>query len=298
MGTSIIPQLLINSLITGSLYALAASGLALSYGMLKIFNFAHGHLMMLGAYAFLFASVELRQHYSVSLLFALCLVALISFAFLRLVIIRLMPYGMSLVLAASLAFAIFLESCVSLTFGVNVRSIPTPFSVDSLQIFEVYITPLQVVLLCSSILLTFLLAYFVHCTPAGRRIRALAQSEHAARALGVSQSSIQTAVFLLASSLAVLAGVCVGLEGNLQPHMGNTYTIKAFAAVILGSIGNLWGALIGSYLLAFLENFSIGLDFWGYSLPASYRDAFAYVFILLVLLVRPQGLMASTVRRV
>ncbi len=294
----IIPQLIVNSLITGSLYALAASGLALSYGLLKIFNFAHGHFMMLGAYFFLFASVELKQHLFISLCFALCLAGLVSFSFLRIIVVKLIPYGITLVLAASLAFAILLESCVSLLFGVNVRSIPTPLPVESLEFFGVFITPLQILLLCSSAALTLLLAYVIHSTPAGRRLRALSQNEHAARALGVSQQSIQTIVFLLASSLAVLAGIFVGFEGNLQPYMGSSYTIKAFAAVVLGSIGNIWGALLGSYLLAFVENFSIGIDFWGHSLPASYRDALAYLVILLVLLTRPQGLMHSAARRV
>jgi branched-chain amino acid transport system permease protein len=99
---------------------------------------------------------------------------------------------------------------------------------------------------------------------------------------------------LLAGFFSVLIGrislVLVGFETNLQPTMGNSYTIKAFAAMILGGLGNIWGTIVGAYLLGLIENLAIGLDFAGFSLPAGYKDAFAFAAILLVLLFRPQGL--------
>jgi branched-subunit amino acid ABC-type transport system permease component len=99
-------------------------------------------------------------------------------------------------------------------------------------------------------------------------------------------------VFSLSVLLSVYAGIMVGYETNLQPTMGHGYTMKALAAMILGGLGNLWGTIIGCYILGVVENLGIGLDFGEYSLPAGYKDAFAFVVILLVLLVRTQGLMS------
>ena len=97
-------------------------------------------------------------------------------------------------------------------------------------------------------------------------------------------------VYTTSALLAAYAGVLVGYETNMQPTMGSAYTIKAFAAMVLGGLGNLWGTVLGSYLLGLVENLSIGLDFGGYSIPAGYKDAFAFMIILCVLLFRPQGL--------
>ena len=97
--------------------------------------------------------------------------------------------------------------------------------------------------------------------------------------------------------LASLAGVLVGYETNMQPTMGTAYTVKAFAAMILGGLGNFWGTIISSYVLGLVENLSIGLDFGGYSIPAGYKDAFAFMIILLVLLFKPEGIFSKKRRK-
>jgi branched-chain amino acid transport system permease protein len=137
------------------------------------------------------------------------------------------------------------------------------------------------------------MALVVHRTSLGRRIRAIAENPSAAEALGISRKKITLGAFLFSAILAAYAGILVGYETNLQPMMGNAYSIKAFAAMILGGLGNVWGTVIGAYLLGFVENLSVGLDFWGYSVPSGYKDAFSFVIILFVLLVRPQGLFGT-----
>jgi branched-chain amino acid transport system permease protein len=134
------------------------------------------------------------------------------------------------------------------------------------------------------------MAFVVHGTGLGRRIRALAENTRASQSLGINARRINLGVFVCSTLLAAYAGILVGYETNLQPTMGNAYTIKAFAAMILGGLGNIWGTVIGSFLLGLVENLAIGLDFGGYSLPAGYKDAFAFLIILVVLLIRPQGL--------
>jgi branched-subunit amino acid ABC-type transport system permease component len=105
-------------------------------------------------------------------------------------------------------------------------------------------------------------------------------------------------VFVVAVLYAGYAGIMVGLDSSLQPTMGSAFTIKAFAAMVLGGLGNVWGTVLGAYFLGLVENLSIGLEFGGYSLPAGYKDACAFVIILLVLLFRPHGLFGTTSRAV
>ena len=139
-------------------------------------------------------------------------------------------------------------------------------------------------------MLLLLTAAVIHRSSVGRQVRALSEHPQALESLGVSQRRVATFAFIVATLFAVFAGVLVGYETNLQPTMGNSYTIKAFAAMVLGGLGNIWGALCGSYILGLIENLSVGLEFNGFSIPAGYKDAFAFVVILLMLLVRPQGL--------
>ena len=107
-----------------------------------------------------------------------------------------------------------------------------------------------------------------------------------------------SSVFFGCVLLAMFAGILVAFETNLQPTMGNSYTIKAFAAMILGGLGNIWGTVAGSFLLGLIENFSIGMDFFGYSLPSGYKDAFSFLIILVTLLFRPRGLFNTSLRSV
>jgi branched-subunit amino acid ABC-type transport system permease component len=190
----------------------------------------------------------------------------------------------------TLALASMLEAIVSIAFGVNVRSLSTGEELTSWEFGGVFITPIQIIIIVSALVILVTMALIIHGTGVGRRVRALSENQHASQALGIGARRINYTVFIIGTLLAAYAGVLVGYETNLQPTMGNAYTIKAFAAMILGGLGSIWGTVIGSYILGLVENLSIGLDFGGYSLPAGYKDAFAFLIILLVLLFRPQGL--------
>ena len=294
----ILPQLLVNALITGSIYALVSSGLALSYGLLKVLNFAHGHIMMVGAYCYYLAYVVLELGIPLSLAFTLlCSIALGALT-LGIFIAPFSRFSVLLTFVTTLAFSHILEAIISMTFGVNVKSLDTGSAGESIEISGVYMTPIQLLIIGSAIVLLSLLALFIHSTPAGRKIRALSIDPLAAQSLGVSRRKISYGIFILGTIFAAFAGILVGYETNMQPTMGGSYTIKAFAAMILGGLGNIWGTLVGSYLLGLVENLSIGLDFWGHSLPAGYKDAFAFLIILFTLLLRPQGLIGHRGRKV
>lgn len=292
----ILPQLLVNSLITGSIYALASSGLALSYGVLRILNFAHGHTMMLGAYLFFLMRVEWMWGVGASALGAGLLLVLFSILVLEMTVLPVNKYSELLPLVTTLALSIVLEAGISIGFGVGVKSIDSGSMGVSLELGSVFITPLQISICAGAILLLMTLAIFIHLTPYGRRIRALSQNRFASESIGISTRASTYLVFSIGVLLAGLSGVLIAYETNLQPTMGNSYTIKAFATMILGGLGSVWGAVLGSFLLGAIENLSIGLDWGGYSLPSGYKDAFAFVLILGMLLVRPRGLLGKRVR--
>lgn len=292
----ILPQLLINSLITGSIYALAASGLCLTFALLKVLNFAHGHMMMLGAYLYLLFAVDLQWAIPQASVMALISMGLVGAVTLAVFVTPFMRFSPLLPFVTTLALSSMLEAIVSIAFGVNVRSLSSGDELNSIEFLSVFITPIQILIILSAMVILVFMALVIHGTGLGRRVRALSENSHASQALGIKARRINFGVFVLGAILAAYAGVLVGYETNLQPTMGNAYTIKAFAAMILGGLGSIWGTVIGAYILGFVENMAIGLDFGGYSLPAGYKDAFAFLIILCVLLIRPQGLFGSRAR--
>lgn len=289
----ILPQLLVNSLITGSIYALASAGLALTFSLLRVLNFAHGHIMMVGAYTFLFFRAERSMGIILAALSSALVAAALGAVSLAVFIRPFLRSSSLLPLITTIALGTILESAVSMAFGVNVRSFPTDSNGESIEWGGVFITRIQLLIIGSAFAIFWALGFYVHLTSLGRRIRALAENPAAAEGLGISREKITYGVFIVSVLLGAYAGVLVGYETNLQPTMGSSYSIKAFAAMVLGGLGNMWGTIIGAFILGLVENLSIGLDFWGYSLPAGYKDAFAFLIILAVLLLRPQGLFGT-----
>lgn len=295
---AIIPQLVVNSLITGSIYALASSGLALTYGITRVLNFAHGHFMMVGAYLFYASYVLLGLPLITTIIF--CSVCLLSLgAFCYMIFIR--PFSkinLLLPFVTTLSLGAILEAVISLSFGVNVQSLPSAELSNSWSFYSVYITPLQVIIISASVLLLAALATAIHHSKFGRIVRAISGNPNAAQSMGINNNLSLLISFAVGVLLAGLAGILIGFETSLQPTMGNVYTIKSFAAMILGGMGNIWGTILGAMILGFVENFAIGLDFGGLSLPAGYRDAFAFLLILLILLFRPYGLFGTKERSI
>ena len=286
----ILPQLLINALIAGSIYALASAGLSLTYGLLRILNFSHGHMMMLGAYIFYFFSVDLGQNLGLAGIATILFSIILAMSVMQIFILPFSKYSLTLTLVSTLALSNILEAVVSMVFGVNVKSMSAGAAAQSMEFGGVYITGLQIIIIASALIILCSLAWLIHNTSVGRKIRALSEHPQAAEAIGISQRKVSYLVFAVSVILAGYAGILVGYETNMQPTMGSNYTIKAFAAMVMGGLGNLWGTIAGSYILGLVENLSIGLDFGGYSIPAGYKDAFAFAIILVMLLVKPEGI--------
>lgn len=286
----ILPQLLVNALITGSIYALASCGLSLTYGLLGILNFAHGHLMMLGAYIFYYAHIQLGYGVAASALFTGIFCGTLSLLTLKVFVLPFSRANPIISLVTTLALANILEASISMVFGVNVKSLSSGTGEESIEWQGIFITSLQMVIIASALVVVSSIAFLIHGTSLGRKVRALAENTSGAQSLGISRVRVSYSVFAIGALVAALAGVLVGFETSLQPTMGSAYTIKAFAAMVLGGLGNVWGTIAGSYVLGLVENLAVGLEFGGFSIPAGYKDAFAFGIILLVLLCKPSGL--------
>ncbi len=292
----IIIQLLANSLITGSMYALAAFGLALSYGIMRLLNFAHGHFLMVGAYLYYLASIEWGYNVFTSLLFSLLGISLVAILTLRTFIFPFLGESFVLIFVTTLSLGTIFESLISMIFGVNVKSLNQGSISESINVFGAYLTHFQIFTVATAITLLSLAAIFVHYTVIGRQLRGVIEGQHISESLGINSRGIYYLGFMLSIILTAIAGIMIGYETNVSPTMGGVYTIKAFAAMILGGLGNLWGTIVGSYILAGVENFAVGLDFGKWSIPAGYKDAFSFVVIILMLLFKPTGLFGKKIR--
>jgi branched-chain amino acid transport system permease protein len=293
----ILPQLVINALISGSLYALMSSGLSLAYGLLRVLNFAHGHLMMLGAYILLYLLSTMEYPIWIAGAFTFVLMIGVSMLVYNLFVRPFTRFDMILTLVTTLALSNMLESIVSIVFGVNVQSYPMVFGFEGYEFWGVFLSKVQAIIIICAIILLSLLALLIHGTPFGRTVRALSEDPYAAQGIGISRQMVTYVIFTLGILLAAFSGIMLGYETNLSPTMGGIFTIKCFAAMVLGGLGNLWGTVAGSYILGFLENFAVGVEIGGVSIPAGYKDAVSFILILLLLLVKPYGLFNKAERR-
>jgi branched-chain amino acid transport system permease protein len=225
-----------------------------------------------GAYAFLFFSVDQELSIPVSAVCTSLCMALVGVVTMAVFINPIRQFSTLLPFVTTLALASMLEALVSIAFGVNVRSLSSGADLTSWELGGVFITPIQILIIVSALIILGVLGYVVHLTGFGRTVRALSENTAAAQSIGIRAQRIHQCVFIVGTA------------------------IKAFAAMILGGLGSMWGAVAGSYILGLVENLAIGLDFGGYSLPAGYKDAFAFVIILGILLVRPQGLFGVRAR--
>lgn len=296
--TSLLPQVIANSLVTGSIYALAAAGLALLFSMFRVLNFAHGHLMMVGAYGYLFTAYYVSLPISIALLCAIGVSLGIAAASYEIFFRPFVDKSPLLPFVTTLALGVLLENIIAICFGVNVQSFNIGFDNTSVQILGAFITPIQITTIVVSVCLLGSLFLGLGYSTTGRAVRACAEFPQAAESLGIARARLGLISFCAAGALAAVAGILIGFDSSLTPTMGSFYTIKALAAMVLGGLGNIGGTVVGAFLLALIENVSMSFDFFGYSIPGGYKDAFSFLVIFVVLLLKPEGLLNKRKRAV
>ena len=292
-------QELVNGITTGALYSLVALGFSMVYGVLKLLNFAHGDVYMIGAYVGFFviqwfggaADVSIPVPLLLVIMFVLAAgvtgglgVAIERFAYRPL---RDAPRIAPLITAIGISF--FLENAVLLLFGTQYRIYNTPefISLSSgIRIGSVTIDSVQIMVLVLSVVLMAGLQLLVNRTKWGKQVRAVAADREAAEMLGINVNFTISMTFFLGSALAGVAGVMGGLLFNQVTNtIGFIVGLKAFTAAVVGGIGSLPGAMLGGLLIGLAESFTIGY------ISSTYSNLLVFALLIIVLLVRPSGLL-------
>lgn len=284
-------DLLVNGLIVGVLYALMAVGLSLIFGILKVVNFAHGEFYMLGSYAYTLAAAALGISPWLALPVALLVGWLVGWITERL-LMRPLYSGYSswglmkdeYAVVVTFAFSILLVNLVDKVVGPYPRLGPALVDVSRLRVGPVMLSGQKIVATAVGVVVITGLAFAVRSTVWGKRIQAVAQNRFGASLAGIDTARASSAVFGAAGALAALAGALLAPIINASPDVGAFPAVKSYVIVVLGGMGSMSGSILASLVLGVLESFGAVYVSYGY------RDTFGLVILVLVLLVRPQGL--------
>ncbi|NLJ73104.1 MAG: branched-chain amino acid ABC transporter permease [Syntrophomonadaceae bacterium] len=277
---------LLNGLTLGSTYALIALGYTMVYGIIQLINFAHGEIYMFGA----FVGLVLVTVFGLNIIVAL-VGAMIFCMFLGMLIERIAyrPLrGKSSRLSAlisAIGVSIFLSTLMVLIRGPNTTRYPEIIKITTYNIGSISISSLQIIILALATLLMVGLQVMIKKTRVGMAMRACSQDLEASYLMGINVNRVISFTFAVGSALAAAGGVMVGVYYNaVWPYMGLMAGLKAFAAAVLGGIGSIPGAMVGGLTLGVLEIFGVAY------LSSSYKDAIAFAILILVLIIRPQGI--------
>jgi branched-chain amino acid transport system permease protein len=280
-------QIIINSLIAGAIYSLVASGFSLIYSTSKFIHIAHGVVVVFSGYLIYWFYSVLNFNFWIASLLAIIIGAFLGWLINFFVYkpLRKRRAGSAILLVASIALLIMLESLILILFGADVKTIGFIEISKGLEILGIVITPLQLLIIFVSVILLILLFLFMKKTKLGKAMRAVADNKDVAGIIGISAEKIYSWSFIIGSAIAGIAGILVGLEQNLEPTMGTNLVIRGFTGAVIGGIGSVPGAIIGSFLLGLVEN--VGIWF----LPSGYKDAIAFTILFILLLFRHQGIL-------
>ncbi len=289
-------QLLWNGLVAGSLGALVAAGLSLVYGVLGVFNLALGQIVLLGGYFTWWLHQVAGLPLPLSIVGGLAGGAVVTWITFEIFIQPFYKHHRFLPLVTTIALGMMLDAAILLLFEERSRRIiaqaKEPIFLHSLAVTQEQIV---LILLTLSVLMAF--AYVFHSTAFGRRIRAVGQHDHAALSLGINAPILHRFIFIMSGLFAAAGGIFIGIDQNLTPVFAFPLTIKAYAAIIAGGKGNFWGAILCAYIIAMLEQFVVGVHWFGlFYVSAGYQQTVALLFIIAFLLLRPQGLFAHIKR--
>ncbi|MBT4730462.1 branched-chain amino acid ABC transporter permease [Candidatus Woesearchaeota archaeon] len=284
----IIPQLVLNSIIAGSIYALIALGFNLIYGATKFFNLSHGVMAAIGGYTVFYFAKTLGWNLPLSIVVGVLLAGLIGYALDKLVYFPLRKRKASnmVLLVASLGLFTAIQAIIAILFTSQFQTLSQ--NISGQRIYEILggvITQTQLTILISALVITVGLVLLLKYTMFGKAIKAVSDDEEVAKIVGINTNKIISYVFFIGSAIAGLGGILVGFDTGIEPTMGFALLLKGVIAAIIGGVGSIYGALIGAFLLGFVENFGI------WQISGEWKDAIAFILLILFLIFRPRGIM-------
>ena len=289
------------------MYALVALGYTMVYGIINLINFAHGEVLMVGALTSWTVVGLLQEHVPgmpgwlvllISLMVACAVAAALNFAIEKIAYRPLRGAPKLAPLITAIGMSILLQTVAMIIWKPNHKAFPTLLPADPIDIGGAVITPTQIMILGVTAISLAVLMWVVNGTRLGRAMRATAENPRVATLMGVRPDTIISATFIIGAVLAALAGVMWASNyGTVQHAMGFLPGLKAFTAAVFGGIGNLAGAVVGGILLGLIESIASGYigDLTGGVLGSHYADIFAFVVLIIVLTLRPSGLLGERV---
>jgi len=290
----IVVQIIINSLIAGSIYALVGLGFNLIFSTVKFFDLGYGALTAVGGYGVYALAALAGLPTWLGVIVGVIVAGLVGLIVERFVYRKLREREASnmVLLVASLGVFTALQALIAILFSSQFRTLPTDFiSSQTYQILGGTITQVQIVIFVTALLVMSGLAWMLYKTMYGKAVRAIADDREMAEILGVPTERIIGAVFFIGSAIAGLAGILVGFDTGIEPTMGFSLLLKGVVAAIIGGVGNPVGGVVGAFLLGGIEN--IGVWF----IAGEWKDAIAFLVLIVILLVRPNGLFGQDKER-
>ncbi len=279
-------QQLVNGIALGSIYSLVALGLTLVYGVLKIPNFAHGALYMVGAYITFFMVTLYGIPYLPAIAISAIAVGLLGVVMERIVFRPLAGAPHVNMMIAALGVLLFLESLVLVVWGAEFRQLPTPFE-DTVELGAIVVTEQRLLVIVAAVVAMLALFYFLKRTTTGATIEAMAQDPEGALLVGINTRRVAMLTFAISTGLAAIAASLVAPINLVFPTMGEMVNLKAFAIIILGGMGSVPGAIVGGFILALAEVMG------GTYISTAFADLIGFGLLVLVLAIRPTGLFSQ-----
>ncbi len=301
-ATSIIPQLIANSIIAGGIYALVALGFNLIYGTTKFFNLTHGVVAAIGGYVVYYLTKKLPDTVPSAGVFfnsstlgvvAACAIGVTVAAFIGFLLnqflfkkLRARKASQMVFLVASLGAFTCLQAFLAILFTSQFQTLGSGAGdIVTYNIGGGIITEVQAIIVISVLVIMFALGIFLKKSLFGKSVEAISDDEQVAKVVGINTEKIIAVVFIIGSAISGLAGVLVGYDTGLEPTMGMNLLLKGVIASIIGGIGNVYGGVIGAFVLGFAENFGI------WKISGEWKDAIAFGLLILFLIFRPQGIL-------
>ena len=281
-------QHLLNGIIIGGIYAMMALGYSMVYGVLQIVNWAHADVLMFGTFIGMILSTVVGMPVIAMVLCAAFFTAALGMAVERLAYRPIKSENRKMaVLVSALGVSTFLQNLAQLIFGSTTQPFPTIQKV-SYKAGDVTISNMQIIILIVTAFMMLVLYIVVYKTKLGVAMRACSMNIDNARLMGINTNKIISLTFGIGAFMAGIAGVCVGTYYSaVYPPMGYLLGMKAFAAAILGGIGSIPGPMIGGFVIGIIESLGAGY------LSSGYRDAYSFIVMILILVLRPSGIMGK-----
>jgi branched-chain amino acid transport system permease protein len=281
---------LVNGIVAGSVYALVAAGMTMIFGVLRAINFAHGEYYMLGTFSAWFVITRLDIPYVAAIVLAIVITVAIAAVVGRLVMQRLVTAPFQSGVLATLGLSLILQNAIILGFGGTYKIFPGGW-LEPVMFLDISLAAQRIVIVAATIAVFIALEFMVRRTRMGKAIRAVSQNTECCQVNGIDVERVVLGTFMLGTGLAALSGVLTGpINVTIYGGMGEAITLKTFAVIVMGGMGNVRGTLLAGWLLGIAESFVAGF------IGLQYRDAVGFVILIAMLMVRPTGFFSVKAR--